>query len=293
MWRIYSRVPYVTQTPITNHLLFSTTSKLYLEAGLSEQDRERELRKLVLRKYNGTSIPEINSFEYGHFSSGDINVSTAQYAFHDSDASFNGDILSNNGWRRIINMIWPIIFVGFALIYFLSNVFLRTSYVLNGLDLPLWLASIERHSKYIIFEIQFDEQTKNNLKKEFEFVHLSNPFVDFFVWVKTRKPEFEFGIRYGPEVCINTLLSFLANTEPHMLTIFYRSIQMASLKKNKSPTQRLDEFIDQIRFSGAVLNGCMNPRAFSSENVDCSKPAPIPFVQLPITASEVRNVNYY
>ncbi|CCW64555.1 unnamed protein product [Phytomonas sp. EM1] len=291
MRRLYPKVSYVVQASITNQLSFSTASGQRMESESSERERECELRRQVLYKYNGVKIPELVSFNYGHFSSVNINLSATQYALRDADDSFNSNILPNNSSKEIRRMIWLMILSGLTLIYFLRKVVLQTSRGLNDLELPLWLASIERQSKHIIFLIQFDEQTRIDLRKEFESVHFLNPFIDFFDWVKTKRPEFGLGIRYDPGVSIGILLTFLANTESHVLTIFIRSIQMASLKRNVSPMQRLDEFIDHIRFSGSVTSGTDNMKAFDGENVVCSKAASTHLVKKSTALSETHSVN--
>ncbi|KAG5479781.1 hypothetical protein LSCM4_05789 [Leishmania orientalis] len=235
--------------------LLSSTAILRVEPSSEERAREEELRRKVLQKYRGVQIPEATAHEYGHFSRMGINASAAQQAASNARAQglsgFGGVPFQNRG-----GVDWLMLLTGCMLVYFSGKIFFRQfARGVNGLEMPLWTASVELQAKHLLFAVQFQQSEQEQLRKEFEAVRQINPFVNFFEWVRSRRPEFCSGRKYGTEYVMLTLVSYLCSSDGIRLGTVARTLQQSMTHKSTDSLQRVDDFIEQLQSAGFLFQG--------------------------------------
>lgn len=249
---------------------FSRSSILLVEQDLVERERERELRQQTLRKY-GMNIPEMTEYNYGHFSSqgiGSAAVNQAGFSFIPGSGLPLGNTTSSKG-----QVNWLMLLTGCALVYFSAKImFQQLNKGIDDFDIPLWTASVETQAKHLIFSVQFDHSTKEDLKRQFHSVRQVNPFFDFFEWVRSVRSDFLHGSRYSAETTMNTVATLLSRTERRDVMMFANTLQRSLWKTGGSPATRLDDFMDSINMGENLLNAAqMTPFVMSSGN---RSPAP-------------------
>ncbi|AIN98156.1 hypothetical protein LPMP_210750 [Leishmania panamensis] len=235
--------------------LLSSTSMLRFQQSAEERAREEELRQKVQQRYRGMQIPESLSHEYGHFSTMGISASATQQAASnagvDGYQSFGGTPFQN---RRSVD--WVILLTGCTLMYFSGKILFRQlTRGVNGLEMPLWTASVELQAKHILFAVQFQQSEQDQMKKDFEEVRQINPFVEFFEWVRSRRPEFCSGRKYGADYVMHTLVSSLSSSDGAQLATVARTLQQSMAQKNNDSLQRVDNFVEQLRSAGYLFQG--------------------------------------
>lgn len=253
--------------------LLSSTAVLRLEQSAEERTREEELRQRVQQKYRGMQIPEMTHHEYGHFSTTGINASAAHQAARSAGVEgypgFGGGAFQNRG-----RVDWLLLLTGCTLVYLSFKILFRQfTRGVNGLELPLWTASIELQAKHILFAVQFQQSEQDQIKKDFEAVRQTNPFVDFFEWVRSRRPEFCCGRKYGADYVMHTLVSCLRSGDGTQLATLARTLQQSMTRKNGDSLQRVDDFVEQLQSAGYLFQGI---RGVGSSGVHTPEHSPQP-----------------
>ncbi|KAL0506972.1 LOW QUALITY PROTEIN: hypothetical protein Q4I30_003709 [Leishmania utingensis] len=169
----------------------------------------------------------------------------------DGYQSFGGTPFQN---RRSVD--WVILLTGCTLMYFSGKILFRQlTRGVNGLEMPLWTASVELQAKHILFAVQFQQSEQDQMKKDFEEVRQINPFVEFFEWVRSRRPEFCSGRKYGADYVMHTLVSSLSSSDGAQLATVARTLQQSMAQKNNDSLQRVDNFVEQLRSAGYLFQG--------------------------------------
>ncbi|GET88307.1 hypothetical protein, conserved [Leishmania tarentolae] len=261
----------------------STTAILRLEQSGEERAREEELRQKVQQKYRGMQIPEMTHHEYGHFSTMGINASAAAQAARSAGvqgySGFGGSPFQNRG-----RVDWLFLLTGCTLVYFSGKILFRQfTRGVNGLELPLWTASAELQAKHILFAVQFQQSEQDQMRKDFEAVRQTNPFVDFFEWVRSRRPEFCCGRKYGADYVMNALISCLRSSDGTQLATLARTLQQSMIRKSGDSLQRVDDFVEQLQSAGYVLQGI---RGVGSSSVYTPEHLPQPMYTTPREVSQ-------
>ncbi|KAG5479397.1 hypothetical protein LSCM1_04657 [Leishmania martiniquensis] len=249
--------------------LMSSTAILRLEHSAEERAREEELRRKVLQKFRGMQIPETINHEYGHFSTMGINASAAQQAARNAEtqghSGFGGAPLQN---RRGVD--WLMLLTGCMLVYFSGKILFRQlARGVNDLEMPLWTASVELQAKHFLFAVQFQQSEQGQLKREFEAVRQTNPFVDFFEWVRSRRPEFCSGRKYRADYVMHTLVSYLRSSDGTQLVTVARTLQQSMTRKSGDSLQRVDDFLEQLQSAGLLFQGLRGVSSSSVYTPDC------------------------
>lgn len=263
---------------------FGSAQERLGEADLMEREREKELRRQVLQKYKGMEIPEMTSFEYGHFSTGGIQAAAAQQAMRgqgftgffgaeNRSGGTNGGNSSggneDNGWSagknagapgtgvpRAFRVDWLMLFTGFALVYASGKILWNpATRSVSDLEFPLWSASLETQAKHLLFSVQFDERTREEMKREFQTVRQTNPFADFFQWVSSRNPEFCRGDRSSAETNVGTLVGVLSSTNSRDLVALASALRHSLSRRGGDAGSRVDGFMAQVLSNGALVGG--------------------------------------
>ena len=229
---------------------FFKTCTLRLEQNPEELVREEELRKKVQEKFRGMQIPPMQNPQYGHFSTMGINETAAQQAAGDAGAQRFGGFGAQSFQSRG-GVDWLMLLTGCALVYFSGKIlFSQLTRGVNGLEMPLWTASVEMQAKHLLFAVQFNQQEQDQLKKDFEVVRQTNPFTNFFEWVRSRRPEFCCGRKYSPDYVLHTLISSLCSNDSTQLASLVRTLQQSMRRQAGDPLQRVDEFVEQLQSTG-------------------------------------------
>ncbi|KAG5505710.1 hypothetical protein JKF63_05045 [Porcisia hertigi] len=234
---------------------FSSTSALRLEHSPEERAREEELRQKVQQKYRGMQFPEITNHQYGHFSILGINVSAAQQAAsHAGVQGYPG--FGGTPFEKRRSVDWLMLLTGCLLVYFSSKILFRQiTRGVNELEFPLWTASIEVQAKHLLFAVQFQRSEQEQMRKDFEAVRQINPFVDFFEWVRSRRPEFCSGRKYGADYVMHTLVSSFLSSDGAQLAAVARTLQQSIVQINDDPLQRVDNFVEQLQSTSHLFQG--------------------------------------
>ncbi|CAM67804.1 conserved hypothetical protein [Leishmania infantum JPCM5] len=253
--------------------LLSSTAVLRVEQSAEERAREEELRQKVQQKYRGMPIPEMTHHEYGHFSTMGINASAAQQAARSAGVQgypgFGGGAFQNRG-----RVDWLFLLTGCTMVYLSGKILFRQfTRGVNGLELPLWTASVELQAKHILFAVQFQQSEQEQMKKDFEAVRQTNPFVDFFEWVRSRRPEFCSGRKYGADYVMHTLVSCLRGSDGTQLATLARTLQQSMTRRNGDSLQRVDDFVEQLQSAGYLFHGI---RGVGSSGMYTPEPLPQP-----------------
>lgn len=247
-------VKFAWAVPVQNgRFLYCNTRLLLLECSAEERAREEELRQKVQQRYRGMQIPPITNHQYGHFSTMGINETAAQQAAGDAGSqkfgSFGSQAFQGRG-----GVDWLMLLTGCALVYFSGKIlFNQFTRGVNGLELPLWTASIEMQAKHLLFAVQFDQQEQDQLKRDFEVVRQTNPFANFFEWVRTRRPDFCCGRKYHPDYVLNALVSSLRSNDSAQLAGLARTLQQSVSRRKGDSFQRVDDFVEQLQATGFMF----------------------------------------
>lgn len=239
-----------------------STAALRAEYSAEERAREEALRQKVQQKYRGMQIPPLSSYEYGHFSTMGLNATAAKAA---TDARAQGGAgFGGAAFPSRQGTDWLMLLTGCALVYFSGKILFRQfTRGVNGLEMPLWTASVEQQAKHLLFAVQFEQSEQDQLKREFEAVRQTNPFVDFFEWVRSRRPEFCCGRKYAPDYVVHALVSALRSSDGTQLASLARTLQSSLSRKNGDAMQRVDDFVDQLHSAGSLFQGL---RGFGASN---------------------------
>lgn len=233
--------------------LFSKSCPLLIEQSPEELARENELRQKIQQKYRGMQIPPITNHQYGHFSTMGINETAAQQAAGDAGSqnfgAFGGQPFQGKG-----RVDWIMLLTGCALVYFSGKIlFNQMTRGVEGLEMPLWTASVEMQAKHLLFAVQFSQHEQEQLKKDFEVVRQANPFTNFFEWVRSRRPEFCAGRKYSPDYVLNSLISALRSNDSTQLASLARTLQQAMRQQNGDSLQRVDDFVERLQATGYMF----------------------------------------
>lgn len=269
---------------------FSTSCVWRREVDPEEREREVNLRNQVMQKFKGMPIPEITHHEYGHFATSGINYQAAGQAFGDAQNSAGSAWQSGKFTAAAPNATgkvgvdWVMLLTG-CLLVFVSGQMLyqQMGRDVDDLEIPLWVASIDTQAKHLILSVQFDQATRDGLKKEFQTVRLNNPLADFFEWVRTQRPEFGFGNRYGMDYAMGTVTSILSSTNSRELVAFAQALQGAMNRRDGSPQQRLDDFLQKLQTVGGLYTGA--PAAMGMASPMIQPPPFVPQVSATATAA--------
>ncbi|KPI89580.1 hypothetical protein ABL78_1348 [Leptomonas seymouri] len=237
----------------SGRFLFSRTCNLLLEQSAEERAREEELRQKIQQKYRGMQIPPIAEHHYGHFSTMGINETAAHQAAGDARSQDFGNFGGQNVQGRG-KVDWMMLFTGCALVYFSGKIFFNQfTRGVNGLEMPLWTASVEIQAKHLVFAIQFNRDEQDQLKKEFEAFRQTNPFVNFFEWLRSRRPEFCSGRKYNADYVLNALVSSLRSNDNVQLASLVRTLQQSMNQQTGDSLQRVDNFVERLQSTGHLL----------------------------------------
>jgi hypothetical protein len=244
---------------VNGRCFFTKTGSLFIEQGVEERAREDELRQKVQQKYRGMQIPPITNHQYGHFSTMGINETAAQQAAGDaSSQSFwgsGGQSFQNRG-----RVDWIMLLTGCVLVYFSGKIlFTQFTRGVNGLEMPLWTASVDMQAKHLLFAVQFNRHEQDQLKKDFEAARQTNPLTNFFEWVRTCRPEFCSGRKYNSEYVMSVLISSLCSSDSTQLASLARALQQSMKQQTGDPLQRVDEFVERLQATGYLLQTMRSP----------------------------------
>lgn len=259
-----------THTRAVSAASFATT-RVARMVDESERAKEQQLREQVLTKYRGMKIPEMTNYEYGHFATAGINAAARDQAFRNSgfglfntgstsqqadgtndqqqqSTSQTSGVMGGAGSTGQKKVDWLMLFTGVALFYFSTKIlFQQLTRGVEGLNIPLWAASIEVQAKHLIYSVQFDSETKESLQKQFISVREANPFADFFSWVHSTRPEFGSGRRFSYDNAMHIMVSLLRSSDTSQLMSFARALQQALMRRGGDPQDRLDTFLDKVQ----------------------------------------------
>lgn len=267
----------------------STSQTAVSTVDLVEREREKELRQLVLQKYRGMQIPEMTDIQYGHFSTGGIQAAAAQQAMSSQGygsmfSSAGGGSTSTaaggscstgncgaggsgggagasgatggmpNGMPMKPRTDWLMLFTGLALMWVSAKIiYSQMTRGVDDLDFPLWTASLEVQAKHLLFCVQFDDQTRSQLKRDFQVVRQSNPFADFFQWVHSRQPQYLSGRVNSLDMAIGAVIQSLSNTNSRELMSFATALRQSLTRKGGDPQTRLDDFVNNLSPANSML----------------------------------------
>lgn len=252
---------------------FAKTCTLQLEYSAEERAREEELRQKIQQKYRGMQIPPFTNHQYGHFSTMGLNETAAQQAAADAGSQKFGGF-GGQAFQGRSGVDWIMLLTGCALVYFSGKIlFNQFTRGVNGLEMPLWTASIDMQAKHLLFAVQFDQQEQDQLKKDFEVVRQTNPFVNFFEWVRSRRPEFCCGRKYTPDYVLNILVSSLRSNDSAQLAGLARTLQQSMNQRKGDSLQRVDDFVERLQTTGVMfqsLRGAGPTSAFTPSHQPAS-----------------------
>ncbi|KPA78201.1 putative mitochondrial hypothetical protein [Leptomonas pyrrhocoris] len=198
-------------------------------------------------------IPPITNHQYGHFATMGINETAVHQATGDAGSQGSGYV----GEQRFQNrgrVDWIMLLTGCALVYFSGKIlFNQFTRGVNGLEMPLWTASVEMQAKHLLFAIQFSQHEQDQLRKDFEVVRQTNPFVNFFEWVRSQRSEFCSGRKYSPDYVLNVLVSSLRSNESTQLANLARTLQQSMRRQTGDSLQRVDDFVEQLQSTGLLF----------------------------------------
>ncbi|KEG12081.1 hypothetical protein DQ04_02021070 [Trypanosoma grayi] len=241
-----------------------------------EREREKELRQRVIQRYRGVNLPELTDFRYGHFAAQEgATTSAASQAYATVN---NGFPMGGAGSSGRQGVDWLMLFTGFALVYVSSKFMLqRFSFGdIDNINMPLWSASLETQAKYLLFSIQYDVRTREQIRQAYHNVRQTNPFTDFFQWLRVQHPEYGHGVLYNYENAVGTLVSILSSGSSDSLMTLARSVQNALRKQGGSPAQRIDDFVTDL----GALAGMRRVQGNTFSTGYVNSPPPPPSVQV-------------
>lgn len=257
------------------------SSVRFLEYSPDERRREEDLRRKVQERYRGMQIPEMTNHEYGHFSSMGINAAAAQQATSSAGGQgFTG--FSGMPFQRGGRVDWLMLLTGLALVYFSGKIMLnQLTQGVDGLNMPLWIASVETQAKHLLFAVQFNQAEQKQMRQDFHTARQMNPFVDFFEWVHTQRPEFCCGQRYSSEHVMGILVSALRNGDSTQLATLARTLQTTVSRQGGDSLQRIDDFVDQLQAAGYLLQAVRGFGHSSLPNTQSQQNYQSPAVEAP------------
>ncbi|RNF04832.1 hypothetical protein TraAM80_04963 [Trypanosoma rangeli] len=235
----------VSSCTIVSRVFLNARRSVLLEDP-AEGEKERELRAKIVARYRGMSLRELTNIRYGHFAEQEgATRSTASQAY---SAVNQGYPFWQNASNSGQGVDWLMLFTGLALLYVsFKMLFHRLSGVsLDAASVPLWAASPETQANSLLFSIQFDAGTREQIQKAYQGVRHAYPFTDFFEWVRIHYPEYGQGIVFGYEAAVNSLVGILCNGDSRTLMKLASGVQKAIKKQNTNPAQRLDDFLMDV-----------------------------------------------
>ncbi|EPY28030.1 hypothetical protein STCU_05336 [Strigomonas culicis] len=152
---------------------------------------------------------------------------------------------------------WIMLLTGCVLVYYTGKIMLHQyNRGIDGLEMPLWVGSTYIQAQHLLFNIQYDKDVRENLKKEYLSYKKSEVVnnrlgVSFFEYVQSRMPDFCSGRLNSVSDTMQIVLNALGNKDSQALVTFARSVQTALQRRGGDPQTRVDDFISKI----GTLNG--------------------------------------
>ncbi|CAD2220950.1 hypothetical protein, conserved [Angomonas deanei] len=157
----------------------------------------------------------------------------------------------------------------------------------DDLDMPLWIGSTYLQAEHLIFNIQFDHDTRENLKNEFREVRdaaLQNlqPYPGFFDFVRFKRPEFGSGRQYNSQTVMDALIQSMSSSDTKGQTQVVRLVHQMLQTRSGTPESRLDDFMNKMNTLSLYRSPLpMGGGAFPTQRVYQPIPPPPPPVHPP------------
>lgn len=264
------RASCTSSAQVVARLYLHTTQTHHIQHDPTEQEREKQLRDMVLQKYRGMRSPAATHHTYGNFASTGAFASSmgndgrADASSTSSSCEGNGrcDMGGQGRGRPDLFML----FTGAALMYVSGKIlFMRARRDVSEVDTPLWVASPELQAKHFIYCAQFTPKVRDEIRHSFQAVRENNPFVNFYAWLPSQQPYFGVGQRHSFSEAMNSIVAALVRGDQLSYIALGYAFRNALAQRDSDPRNRLDGFVDSLQ-SGTGLSHYVSPAASATSS---------------------------